>query len=303
MDKDFYNEASAKKLGWEPEWFGVSTFDDRLVKAVRKWQKDNGLKPDGMVGPVTFRRIWTQRESNIDDYIKPARHSNGQSYIVHNSKAIPIDWPHVILWSDDVGLSMKEGSYTSFAGHEDRKPTFFVTHWDVCLSSFSCAKVLNKRGISIHFMIDNDGTIYQSLDTQHAAWHAGSRKWNNSSIGVEMTNAYYPKYQKTYVSRGHGKRPLIEDAWVHGTPQPPFLGFYDVQLEALKALYKAIHKGLSVPLETPLNKNGGTLLGVSKQAASGRYKGFISHYHLTKRKIDCAGLDIQKILEDIKNER
>jgi len=74
-------------------------------------------------------------------------------------------------------------------------------------------------------------------------------------------------------------------------------------LQALKALYEAIHKGLSVPLQTPLSENGGTLLGVSKQAASGRYKGFVSHYHLTKRKIDCAGLDIQKILEEIKDER
>ena len=303
IDKTFYNEASAKKLGWEPEWFGVSTFDDRLVRAVRKWQKANGIKADGMVGPITFRRIWTEREANIDDYISPSKTTASSSFIVHNSRPIPIDWPSVILWAEDIGLSWKEGNYTSYAGHEDRKPSMFVTHWDVCLNSYSCAKVLSKRGISIHFLIDNDGTIYQSLDTQHAAWHAGSRKWNNSSIGVEISNAYYPKYQKTYVARGHGERPIIDDAWVHGGPLPPFLGFYPIQLRALKALYKAIHKGLSVPLQTPLNKTGSTLLGVSREAALGRYKGFVSHYHLTKRKIDCAGLDIHSILEEIKNER
>ena len=29
MDKHFYNEASAKKLGWEPSWFGEKYFDDK----------------------------------------------------------------------------------------------------------------------------------------------------------------------------------------------------------------------------------------------------------------------------------
>ena len=38
MDKHFYNEASAKKLGWEPSWFGEKYFDDKLVRAIKKWQ-------------------------------------------------------------------------------------------------------------------------------------------------------------------------------------------------------------------------------------------------------------------------
>ena len=35
MDKVFYNEASAAKLGWEPEWFGVNEFNEELVKKIR----------------------------------------------------------------------------------------------------------------------------------------------------------------------------------------------------------------------------------------------------------------------------
>ena len=31
MDKNFYNEASASKLGWDPSWFGEKYFDDRLM--------------------------------------------------------------------------------------------------------------------------------------------------------------------------------------------------------------------------------------------------------------------------------
>ena len=42
IDKVFYNEASANKLGWTPEWFGCKEFDEKLVKSVRNWQKENG---------------------------------------------------------------------------------------------------------------------------------------------------------------------------------------------------------------------------------------------------------------------
>jgi len=71
MDKNFYNEASAKKLGWEPSWFGEKYFDDKLVRAVKKWQRSRGISADGLCGPTTFRRLWTERQSEIDDY-KPA---------------------------------------------------------------------------------------------------------------------------------------------------------------------------------------------------------------------------------------
>ena len=37
VDKDFYNEASAAKLGWTPDWFlpGHSLFDRKLQNAIR----------------------------------------------------------------------------------------------------------------------------------------------------------------------------------------------------------------------------------------------------------------------------
>lgn len=303
IDREFYNEASAAKLGWEPEWFGVSTHDDRLTRAIRKFQREHGLTADGLCGPSTFRRVWTERESKIDDYKEPYVVEKNSSAIVHNGKFFPIEWPRVVLWSErPSGLDAKEGTYSSYAGHPDRKPKFFVTHWDVCLSSKSCQRVLSKRGISVHFMIDNDGTIYQALDTQHAAWHAGGRKWNHSSIGVEISNAYSTKYQSRYIKMGYGERPIIDDAEVHGKTLKPHLGFYPVQLEALKALYKAVHKATGIPLKCPTDPQGNMLTTVSKTAKANRYSGFMSHYHLTERKIDCAGLDIQRLLEEIKNE-
>ena len=93
---------------------------------------------------------------------------------------------------------------------------------------------------------------------------------------------------------------MWENKKVHGSTLDPFLGFYDVQLEALQALMKAMNKAYDIPLVCPTAPNGTTSTGVSKVAASGRFKGFISHYHLKRTKIDCAGLDLKQLLEEIK---
>jgi len=304
IDKIFYNKSSADSLGWDPSWFGVDAHDDELVSAIKKWQRKRGLTADGLCGPATYRRIWTEREDEISNYAPPtAVCGPGDKFIVHNGTFLPIDWDKVILWDEPSGFSCADGTYTSYAGKPDRKPHFFVNHWDVCLSTESMAKVISKRGISIHFGIDNDGTIYQLLDTQHAAWQAGGRRWNHDSIGVEIANAYYPKYQSWYERNGFGPRPVNPKGSIscHGRSLEEHLGFYDVQLEALKALWVAIHKGVGIPLDCPTDSSGKLITGVDKDCEASRFKGFINHYNLTRRKIDCAGLNITGLLEDCKD--
>jgi hypothetical protein len=303
IDKVFYNKSSAQSLGWKPEWFGVRHHDEDLVKAVRKWQKERGLAADGLCGPSTYRRIWTERESEIGTYKKFCPKEKDHSFIVCNSRFVEIEWPRVVLWSESGGLKMKPGTYYDYSGKPDRKPEIFVNHWDVCLSSESCVKVLNRRGISVHFLIDNDGTIYQILDTQHGAWHAGNVHGNKRGIGVEISNAYYTKYQDWYVKNGFGKRPIQDTGWVHGKKLDPFLDFYPVQIEALKALWKAIHAGTGIPMVCPTRSNGSLDTGVVKDVARGKFSGFVNHYNYTKNKIDCAGLDLVSLLDELKSEK
>ena len=295
-DKIFYNECSAAKLGWTPDWFGCSEFDEDLIAAIKSWQNKNKLKADGLCGPGTHRRIYTERQSKIDDYEPDNIADKDESFIVHHGNYIPIDWPKVVLWSEEKGYKARSG-YTKY--FEPRNINMFVNHWDVCLNSKTCHKVLAKRGLSVHFLIDNDGTIYQLLDTNHAAYHAGSKKLNHSSIGVEISNAYYPKYQDWYKQNGYGERPIISGESVHGNAMEDFTGFYNVQLNALKALWQAINVGVGIPLKCPLDKTGKTLKGVSTSVASGRFKGIVSHYHMTRKKIDCAGLDIKTLIEEL----
>jgi len=305
MDKDFYNKSSSDSLGWKPSWFGCEEFDFNLVKAVQKWQKAHGLTGDGLVGPMTYRRIWTEREVSISDY-EPRKNdytSYGNHHIVHNGNFIPIEWNKVVLWDERDGFKASKGCYTDYSGKPDREPTMFVNHWDVCLSAESCATVLNRRGISVHFLIDNDGTIFQMLDTQHKAWHAGIPRYeggNTKGIGVEISNAYYPKYQDWYVRKGFGERPLQEHGYVHGKTLDPFLDFYPVQLEALKALWKAIHIGIGIPLEYPKNSNGHIETSIHKECERGKFHGICNHYNFIKTKIDCAGLDLPTLLDEVK---
>ena len=293
QDKIFYNESSAQSLGWEPSWLGAKGFDDALIRKIRAFQRENGLKPDGLLGPGTYRRLVAHREAQ-EEYDNQVEIQPGEKAILYKGKKFPIKWDKVVLPSDPGGMEHDNG-YQHMK--RKRQVSMFVAHWDVCLNSKSCFRVLNKtsRQASIHFAIDNDGTIYQFLDMNHIAWHASKRMVNKKSVGVEISNAYYPKYQNWYKKNGFGERPMITDATVHGKNMEPFMDFYPVQKEALKALMEAVHNALGIPLEAP---EGDTVV---KDVASGKYKGFVHHFNVVKNKIDCAGLDLNKIVEDIKN--
>ncbi len=70
----------------------------------------------------------------------------------------------------------------------------FVIHFDACGTSRQCFNVLqDRRGLSVHFLLDLDGTVYQTLDLKERAWHATSS--NSRSVGIEIANigAYNPK--------------------------------------------------------------------------------------------------------------
>jgi len=136
---------------------------------------------------------------------------------------------------------------------------------------------------------------------QHGAFHAGHQRTNRSSVGVEVSNAFYPKYQNWYKRNGYGERPLVKGATVHGREIETFTDFYPVQIEALKALWKAVEGCTDIVLETPLD-SGETSKKYEQSVVYGNYKGIVSHYHCSKKKMDCANLDIKKLLDDLTNE-
>ena len=292
MDKDFYNSSSSNKLGWTPKDFGCDDFDDDLVKAIKKFQKSVGIKADGLCGPGTYRRLIAKKESEAESHRRYHPSESDDNHIICNGVQVPIEWKKVLTYEDLGGFKLSSG-YRRCSGLRDVK--YFVNHWDVCLNSETCVKVLRKRGISVHFCIDNDGTIYQLMDANHIAYHAGGSKWNAASVGVEISNAYYPKYQNWYKKNGYGERPVWKDKRVHGGKLGDFLGFYDVQLEAAKALWQSICSFYKIPLKGPKVSDG-----VDPESVKCQFRGIINHYNLKRSKIDCAGLNIDELLKDIK---
>ena len=70
----------------------------------------------------------------------------------------------------------------------------------------------------------------------------------------------------------------------------------------MKALWLAINKAYDIPLAAPKSgqESFKTATGVVSAVSRGTYRGFVSHYHITRKKKDCAGLDIVKLLEELK---
>ena len=95
-DKIFYNESSCKSLGWKPQWLGLQEIGYDLITAVKKFQKENGLKPDGLIGPMTFRVLKTHVEQDQDIEEKTPIEP-GEKSILYNGKKFPINWDKVVL--------------------------------------------------------------------------------------------------------------------------------------------------------------------------------------------------------------
>ena len=51
-----------------------------------------------------------------------------------------------------------------------------------------------EAGVSAHYCLDEDGTIYRLVDEEKRAWHAGKSRWrgvsdiNSASVGIEIVN-------------------------------------------------------------------------------------------------------------------
>jgi hypothetical protein len=275
-----YNLDESKRIGWNAGILGLSKIDEDFVEAVKDFQRQYNLTADGMLGPNTYRRILLEKDRAND--VKPTVPAWSGSRIICNGQEIPLKSGKAVTWKDKGGFVLTKG----FVKKTSRKPNLFVTHWDVCLSAASCYNVLKDRGLSVHFSIDNDGTIYQYLDTANIAWHASPA--NEVSIGVEVSNAYYTKHQDWYVKNGFGPRPITKAVKGHGGSIEPHLDFYPAQYEALASLWEAVHRAHGIPLELP-HRFDSTIDWES-------FSGFVNHFHITSRKIDCFGMDHYKVL-------
>lgn len=195
-----------------------------------------------------------------------------------------------------------------------RHVDLFVLHYDVCGTSRRCFQVLqDERHLSVHFLLDVDGTIYQTLDLKERAWHAADA--NDRSIGIEIAQiGAYPQadheaLRKAYASDANGPfvafdrepgelgirtpnfvaRPARADlvsGAIHGVPLWQY-DFTPEQYAALGKLTAALHRILPrMELDAPRDASGSVLTRAMTPAEFAAFSGVIGHFHVTTAKSD-----------------
>jgi len=153
-----------------------------------------------------------------------------------------------------------------------------VVHYDAAGTSARCFEILQDvRGLSAHFLLDVDGTIYQTLDVKERAWHAGSA--NDGSVGIEIANL------GAYGDRSKLAGRAVTEGKIHGATlyQSPFT---DEQYAALSRLCVALTRVLPrVRMEFPRDAAGGVIQTVLPDGGAS-FEGILGHYHLTRGKVD-----------------
>ena len=191
----------------------------------------------------------------------------------------------------------------------------FVIHFDACGTSRQCFKVLqDSRGLSVHFMLDLDGTIYQTLDLKERAWHATTS--NSRSVGIEMANvgAYGPDeknpFDAWYAQEPDGRtRITIPETYgeggirtgdfvgrparpqpVHGLVQGRDLVQCDFTPQQYKALIKltaTLCKALpKIKCDYPRDAAGKLIPQKLPDADLRNYEGILGHFHIQADKVD-----------------
>jgi N-acetyl-anhydromuramyl-L-alanine amidase AmpD len=151
-----------------------------------------------------------------------------------------------------------------------------VLHYDAAGSSRNCFRVLHDvRGLSCHFLLDLDGTIYQTLDLKERAWHA--QEANDASIGIEIANwGAYPseeELRRVAGPEGEPRKGVVQgrEFWQYPFTEPQ----YDALAKLLEALLRVFP---GIPARVPPES--------AVFAGALGYRGILGHFHLTPGKLD-----------------
>jgi N-acetyl-anhydromuramyl-L-alanine amidase AmpD len=194
----------------------------------------------------------------------------------------------------------------------------FVIHYDVCGTSRQCFRILHDvRGLSVHFLLDVDGTIYQTLDLKERARHSGPA--NDTSVGVEIAQigAYDPEslkdravleawYRRDETGRMRVVLPAhlgdphlrIRDFVPRPAKDEPTVGeiqgrklmqfdFTEEQYRSLIALAATLCTVFpKIQPDAPRSTDGSVRNAVLTEAEIESFGGLVGHYHLTASKVD-----------------
>lgn len=210
----------------------------------------------------------------------------------------------------------------------------FVMHFDVCGTARRCFRVLHDhRFLSVHFMLDVDGVIYQTMDLKERAFHA--KEVNDRSIGVEIAHiGAYPersdkvfadwyeldaggpklKFPKAAFPSGTGiltedfvgrpaRKEMISDK-VHGRTYHQY-DFTPEQYRALAKLIATVNVALPrIGIEAPRDGKDAVLTRELKAAELAEFSGIVGHLHVSDSKVDPGpAFDWERVLREAREAR
>ncbi len=187
-------------------------------------------------------------------------------------------------------FSKNRGIYGPTLGKLRRKVRMLIVHHDATLSSRACIKVLNRRNLSTHLLIDNDGTLFQMLDLVHSTWHAG--KVNPASIGLDLSNAADVRYASRYRDRG------VFQGQINGGVIAA-LGYAEPQYRTLIKLIRALSRFFPRirPLP-PVDAKGQVIM--RKISNADEFEGVVGHFHVSAHKWDPGpGFDWKRVFNAV----
>ena len=179
-----------------------------------------------------------------------------------------------------------------------------VLHFDGCVNSRSCFKSMHNRvrasggcGLSAHFMIDSDGTIYQTLDLAERAYHAEQE--NSISVGVEICNR--GRYQPSELSRlpaEYRTRPRRQVV-INGVGYDAY-DFRPEQYESLASLSRTLLRIFPKMKPVIPERDGQPFLQTLAHPLE--FHGIVGHLHvdLQKQKWDPGALDWNRLVRALR---
>jgi N-acetyl-anhydromuramyl-L-alanine amidase AmpD len=241
--------------------------------------------------------------------IVPAAH-RPQAAILVEGRAVAVGGQvRVVRWSDPAGLDAYHGAASRNFGVRDDGadppgPTAalnvqqIVIHYDAIGDSRQCFAVLQRRGLSAHFLIDRDGTIYQTLDVRERAYHATLA--NNLSVGVEIAHeGAFAVTDPSADAPPASASDLVGDIQNQHLRQQPFT---DAQYHALAALVASLRRAFpQIALDVPRAADGSVIAHQLPRATVLNFRGLLGHYHVQSNKIDPGpALAWDRLLRDVR---